>query len=62
LLDRSAVAAADPALHALLASCRSEAAVGELLWQIVAASHGLDINPEDALRAYAGRFRAMHQS
>jgi tetrapyrrole methylase family protein/MazG family protein len=61
LLDRSAVAAADPALYTLLEGCRSEAALGELLWQIVAASHGLDINPEDALRAYAGRFREMHQ-
>lgn len=35
-------------------------ALGELLWRIVALAHAHDLNAEDALRAYAGAYRAAH--
>jgi tetrapyrrole methylase family protein/MazG family protein len=57
LLDRGAVAQADPQLAALLAPALAEGRLGALLWQIVALAHRYDLNPEDALREYAVQFR-----
>ena len=58
LLDRAAVAGADPQLAVALAGDLDEARLGALLWQIVAAAHAQDLNAEDALRSYAVRYRA----
>lgn len=57
LLDQAATAQADPQLAALLSGEMDEARLGALLWQIVALAHSHDLNAEDALRAYAVRFR-----
>jgi tetrapyrrole methylase family protein/MazG family protein len=57
LLDRAALAQANPALARLLGSTPDEARLGELLWQLVALAHEHGLNAEDALRAYAVRFR-----
>jgi uncharacterized protein YabN with tetrapyrrole methylase and pyrophosphatase domain len=57
LLDRAAAAQADPQLAALLGARLDEGRLGALLWQIVALAHAHDLNAEDALRAYAVRFR-----
>ncbi len=57
LLDRAALARANPALARLLGSTPDEARLGELLWQLVALAHEHGLNAEDALRAYAVRFR-----
>ena len=57
LLDRRAVAYAEPALAALLGERPDETRLGALLWQLVALAHEHELNAEDALRAFAGRFR-----
>jgi tetrapyrrole methylase family protein/MazG family protein len=59
LLDRAAVAQADPKVVALLADSSAER-LGQLLWQLVALAHTHDLNAEDALRAYAVAFRRKH--
>ncbi len=56
LLDRSAVARRDPAVVALLDGTDAEQ-LGRLLWQVVALAHEHGLNAEDALRAYAVRYR-----
>ena len=58
LLDRAAVAAANPALAALFPDAGDADAMGRVLWQLVALAHAHDVNAEDALRAYAVAFRA----
>jgi len=60
LLDRVAVAQADTTLAQWRQTVRSEEALGELLWQIVALAHTTDLNAEDALRNYSTRFRVQH--
>jgi tetrapyrrole methylase family protein/MazG family protein len=60
LLDRSALAKADPALAALLGAAPDEAQFGELLWRLVALAHLHDVDAENALRVYAVDFRRMH--
>lgn len=57
LLDREAVAEADPQLASVFASGLDEERLGALLWQLVALAHRHDLNAEDALRSYAVRFR-----
>lgn len=57
LLDRAALAQADPALAALLGATPDEARFGALLWQIVALAHAHDVDAEDALRTYTVQFR-----
>jgi tetrapyrrole methylase family protein / MazG family protein len=57
LLDRAALAAANPALIGLLPDSPDEAALGALLWQLVAVAHGAGLNPEDALRSYTVHYR-----
>lgn len=59
-LDRSALAAANPTLAALVGEGTDETALGELLWQLVALAHQAELNPEDALRSYTVRWRAAH--
>jgi uncharacterized protein YabN with tetrapyrrole methylase and pyrophosphatase domain len=61
LLDRRAIAQADPALAAV-ATPLDEAQLGALLWQLVALAHEQGLDAEDALRAYGVQFRqAMAQ-
>ncbi|HXF59963.1 MAG TPA: SAM-dependent methyltransferase [Caldilineaceae bacterium] len=60
LLDRAALAQARPALAALLGETAGEAAVGELLWQVVALAHQHGVNAEDALRSQVVAFRRRH--
>lgn len=60
LLDRTALAAANPQLAALIGDNLDEHALGELLWQMVALAYESDLNPEDALRSYLVRWRAAH--
>jgi tetrapyrrole methylase family protein / MazG family protein len=60
LLDRSALFAAQPALTDLIGDSPDEAALGELLWRIVALADQHDLDAEDALRAYAVAFRRQH--
>ncbi|MFO7631986.1 MAG: MazG family protein [Caldilinea sp.] len=57
LLDRRALAQANPELAALLGVAPDEARIGELLWQLVALAHTQDVNAENALRSYVSRFR-----
>lgn len=57
LLDRSALAAANPHLAALIGNL-DERVLGQLLWQVVALAHQADLNAEDALRSYIVRWRA----
>lgn len=57
LLDRDALAAADPKLAALFPAAPDAEELGRVLWQLVALAHTYDINAEDALRAYAVGFR-----
>lgn len=58
LLDRAAVAAADPQLANLVANDLDEVRLGALLWQVVAIAHNHNLNAEDALRSYAVTYRA----
>lgn len=60
LLDRDALAKADPALAALLGAAPDEASFGELLWRLVALAHMHKVDAESALRAYTVSFRRMH--
>ncbi len=63
LLDRARLAQTVPAVGQWQAGRQvpiSEEALGELLWQIVALAHTVDLNAEDALRSYSTRFRAAH--
>jgi len=57
LLDRAAVAQANPQLAAALAGELDAETLGAALWQIVALAHAHDLNAEDALRSYAVRWR-----
>lgn len=61
LLDRQAVAQAEPHLAAWRADALTEDALGELLWRIVALAQTTGINAEDALRSYTLRFRENHR-
>jgi tetrapyrrole methylase family protein/MazG family protein len=61
LLDRAALAHGDPRLADLRAGLKDEGALGALLWQLVALAHTVGLNAEDALRAYAVQFRAIHE-
>lgn len=60
LLDRAAIAQANPALTAIFAVGIDESALGELLWQVVALAHVAGLNPEDALRSHIVAVRAAH--
>lgn len=60
LLDREALAAANPTLVALLGDDPDEASVGELLWQLTALAKQHDINAENALRSHVVNFRRGH--
>lgn len=60
LLDRTALAAADPALAALVGIAPDETHFGELLWRLVALAHLYDVDAENALRAYTVSFRCLH--
>jgi tetrapyrrole methylase family protein/MazG family protein len=60
LLDRRALAHADPALAALFGASPNEAHVGELLWRLVALAHLHDIDAENALRSVSVNFRRSH--
>ncbi len=62
LLSRQSLAAENPALATLLPADADEAALGRLLWQLVALAKIRDLNPEAALRGYLVRFRAAHSS
>ena len=62
LLDRAALVAAQPQLGALLGNAPTAAALGELLWRVVALAHQHDLDAEDALRAYAVHFRQQHEA
>jgi tetrapyrrole methylase family protein/MazG family protein len=57
LLDRTALASANPALAAVAPTLTTEEALGEFLWQLVALAHQAGLNPEDALRSYLVRWR-----
>jgi len=59
LLDRAALAQGDPELARLLPQGSDERALGLLLWRLVALSRERGLDAEDALRAYAGRWRAQ---
>jgi uncharacterized protein YabN with tetrapyrrole methylase and pyrophosphatase domain len=62
LIDRRAIAQADPTLAAAVATPLDEAQLGALLWQLVALAHEQGLDAEDALRAYGVQFRqAMAQ-
>lgn len=61
LLDRAAVAHADPTFAPWQQTALAEDTLGELLWRIVALAHTADLNAEDALRSYSARFRAAHE-
>ena len=56
LLDRAALAQANPGLSTWLGPKPDEKRLGELLWQAVALAHQFELNPEDALRNYAVGF------
>jgi tetrapyrrole methylase family protein/MazG family protein len=58
LLDRQEVAGRRQELGTLLGEDPDEAALGALLWEIVARAHGLGLNAENALRAYTVAFRS----
>lgn len=60
LLDRAAIAQANPALAAIFAAGMDEGALGELLWQVVALAHASGLNAEDALRSHIIAVRAAH--
>jgi uncharacterized protein YabN with tetrapyrrole methylase and pyrophosphatase domain len=60
LLDRAALAQAQPALAAMLGNSPNTETLGELLWQVVALAHQNELNAEDALRSYAVAFRQQH--
>lgn len=59
LLDRVALAQSEPELARLLPDGSDEQALGLLLWRLVALSRERGLDAEDALRAYAGRWRAQ---
>ncbi len=59
LLDRVALAHDDPALARLLPEGSDEQALGLLLWRLVALSRERGLDAEDALRAFAGAWRAQ---
>lgn len=61
LLDRAALAQADPRLAPWSATLLTEETLGELLWRLVALAHTAGLNAEDALRGYGTRFRAAHE-
>lgn len=61
LLDRAAIAQADPHLAPWRQTPLTEELLGELLWRIVALAHTADLNAEDALRSYGTHFRAAHK-
>ena len=60
LLDRKALAQKQPLLGKLLGSAPTAHDLGALLWQLVALAHEVDLNAEDALRAYAVAYRDRH--
>jgi tetrapyrrole methylase family protein/MazG family protein len=60
LLDRKTLAQGASLQAAIASPVQSEQSLGELLWRLVALAHQFDINPEDALRAHAVQFRAIH--
>ena len=57
LLDRRALAYAEPSLAMLVGDAPDATRFGALLWQLVALAHLHDISAEDALRSYAVHFR-----
>lgn len=57
LLDRRALAHAEPALVVLLGDAPDEARIGAVLWQLVALANLHHISAEDALRAYTVQYR-----
>lgn len=57
LLDRRAVATAEPALAALLGDAPDAARIGAILWRLVALANLHQINAEDALRAFTVQYR-----
>ena len=59
LLDRAALAQGDPDLARLLPEGSDEQALGLLLWRLVALSRERGLDAEDALRAFAGAWRAQ---
>lgn len=61
LLDRAALAQADPRLAPWSATPPTEEELGEFLWRLVALAHIAGLNTEDALRGYSTRFRAAHE-
>jgi tetrapyrrole methylase family protein / MazG family protein len=60
ILDRQSLGA-NPSLAALLGDAPSAEQLGALLWQLVALAHTHDLNAEDALRAYAVRYKEQHE-
>lgn len=62
LLDRAELATQNPALAALLPADADEAALGQLLWQLVALAKERGLNAENALRQYVVQFRESQAS
>ncbi|HHY53941.1 MAG TPA: MazG family protein [Chloroflexi bacterium] len=57
LLDRRALALAEPTLASLVGDAPDEARIGAILWQLVALANLHHISAEDALRAYTVHYR-----
>jgi tetrapyrrole methylase family protein/MazG family protein len=57
LLDRRALAHAEPALAALLGDAPDEARIGAVLWQLVALANLHHVSAEGALRAHTVHYR-----
>lgn len=60
LLERAAIAQADPRLAPWQDAPLTEEQLGELLWRIVALAHTAGLNAEDALRSYSTHFRESY--
>jgi tetrapyrrole methylase family protein/MazG family protein len=56
LLAREVLVQQSPVGQAILVQQPNEQQFGELLWQLVAVAHQLELNAEDALRAYLVQF------
>lgn len=57
LLDRAALAQANPALVALLGDAPDERKVGQILWELTALANLHGVNAEDALRSFVVMMR-----
>lgn len=57
LLDRRALALAEPALTTLLGATPTAERIGAVLWQLVALANLHQVSAEDALRAYVVHYR-----